>query len=264
MFTCLHHTVYTIQTTVDMDCLNPNVLSTSSPSPCLPVLQGQALSLDAGWVDQFNSDWEAPLLAYETENKWKSHSCVPTLCNSMDCSLSSSIHEILQARVLEWVAISFSQGSSQAGDPTQVSYIAGRFFTNSATMFSTISSIKGEVNIFLSTCQLPLFYLCKLFTFQVGESYLLGTFKHPSCKLALSQPFWEVFQESSWQTLELLPVDLLPLTPCFKAAFDSTSLYPQHLTHNLVHGSCSVNVCLMMSHWEQDMLFEGLFRSVGQ
>ena len=249
MFTCLHHTVYTIQTIVDMDCLNPNVLSTSCPSPCLPVLQGQALSLDAGWVDQFNSDWEAPLLVYETENKWKSHSCVPTLCNSMDCSLSSSIHEILQARVLEWVAISFSQGSSQAGDPTQVSYIAGRFFTNSATMFSTISSIKGEVNIFLSTCQLPLFYLCKLFTFQVGQSYLLGTFKLPSCNLACSWPFWEVFQESSWQTLELLPVDLLPLTPCFKAAFDSTSLYPQHLTHNLVHARCSVNVCLMMSHW---------------
>ena len=50
-----------------MDCLNPNVLSTSCPSPCLPVLQGQALSLDAGWVDQSNSDWEAPLLAYERE-----------------------------------------------------------------------------------------------------------------------------------------------------------------------------------------------------
>ena len=152
-----------------MDCLNPNVLSTSCPSPCLPVLQGQALSLDAGWVDQSNSDWEAHLLAYETEKNCKSHSCVPTLCNSMDCSLSLSIHEILQARVLEWVAISFSQGSSQAGDPTQVSCIAGRFFTNSATMFSSISSIKGEVNIFLSTCQLPLFYLCKLFHFRLAR-----------------------------------------------------------------------------------------------
>ena len=142
-----------------MDCLNPNVLSTSCPSPCLPVLQGQALSLDAGWVDLSNSDWEAPLLAYESEKKWNSHSCVPTPCNSMDRSLSSSIHEILQARVLEWVAISFSQGSSQAGDRAQVSCIAGRFFTNSATMFSSISSIKGEVNIFLSTCQL----LCFIF-----------------------------------------------------------------------------------------------------
>ena len=38
----------------------------------------------------------------------------PTLCNPMDCSLrGSSIHGILQARILEWVAISFSRGSSQ-------------------------------------------------------------------------------------------------------------------------------------------------------
>ena len=37
----------------------------------------------------------------------------PTLCNPMDCSLQgSSVHGIFQARVLEWVAISFSRGSS--------------------------------------------------------------------------------------------------------------------------------------------------------
>ena len=47
----------------------------------------------------------------------------------MDCSPpSSSIHEILQARILEWVAISFSRGSSQPRDQTQVSQIAGRRF----------------------------------------------------------------------------------------------------------------------------------------
>ena len=38
----------------------------------------------------------------------------PTLCDPMDCSLSgSSVHGIFQARVLEWIAISFSRGSSQ-------------------------------------------------------------------------------------------------------------------------------------------------------
>ena len=44
----------------------------------------------------------------------------PTLCDSMDCNLpGSSVREILQARVLEWVAISFSRGSSQPGmEPT--------------------------------------------------------------------------------------------------------------------------------------------------
>ena len=53
-----------------------------------------------------------------------------TLCNPVDCSLpGSSIHEILQARILEWVAIPFSRGSSQPRDQTQVSCISGRFFT---------------------------------------------------------------------------------------------------------------------------------------
>ena len=41
----------------------------------------------------------------------------------------SSIHGIFQARVLEWVAISFSRGSSQSRDQTQVSHIVGRHLT---------------------------------------------------------------------------------------------------------------------------------------
>ena len=54
----------------------------------------------------------------------------PTLCDPMDFSpAGSSVHGISQARVLEWVAIYFSRGSSQPRDPTQVSCIAGRFFT---------------------------------------------------------------------------------------------------------------------------------------
>ena len=53
----------------------------------------------------------------------------PTLCDSVDCSLpGSSVHGILQARILEWVAISFSRGSSQPRDRTQVSRIGGRRF----------------------------------------------------------------------------------------------------------------------------------------
>ena len=53
-----------------------------------------------------------------------------TLCNPMDCSLSgSSIHGIFQARVLEWIAISFSRGSSRPRNRTWVSHIAGRRFT---------------------------------------------------------------------------------------------------------------------------------------
>ena len=53
-----------------------------------------------------------------------------TLCDPMDCSPpGSSDHGILQARVLEWVSISFSGGSSRTRAWTQVSCIAGRFFT---------------------------------------------------------------------------------------------------------------------------------------
>ena len=59
----------------------------------------------------------------------KSLQFCPTLCATVNCSPSgSSVHGILQARILEWVAISFSRGSSQPGDRTLVSFFAGRFF----------------------------------------------------------------------------------------------------------------------------------------
>ena len=64
-----------------------------------------------------------------------SHQSCLTLSDPMDCNLqSSSVHEILQARILEWVAISFSRGSSWPRDRTQVEQtIAGRFLTIWAT-----------------------------------------------------------------------------------------------------------------------------------
>ena len=54
-----------------------------------------------------------------------------TLCDPTDCSpLGSSVHGILQARTLEWVAISFSRGSSRPRDWICISYISGGFFTS--------------------------------------------------------------------------------------------------------------------------------------
>ena len=54
----------------------------------------------------------------------------PTLCNPIDCSPpGSSVHGILQARILEWVAMPSSKGSSQPRGRTWVSCIAGRCFT---------------------------------------------------------------------------------------------------------------------------------------
>ena len=63
--------------------------------------------------------------------KWKwSRSACPTLWDPMDCSLSgSSVHGIFQARIPEWVAISFSRGSSWPRGWTRVSRITGRSFT---------------------------------------------------------------------------------------------------------------------------------------
>ena len=84
--------------------------------------------------------WEQGMQAFEgqvkklikSENK-VTQSCL-TLCEPINCSLpSSSVHGILQARVLEWVAISFSRGSSRTRDPTRVSCMAGRRFTLWAT-----------------------------------------------------------------------------------------------------------------------------------
>ena len=52
------------------------------------------------------------------------------ICNPIDCSSpGSSVHGTFQARILEWVAMPSSRGSSQLRDPTQVSRIAGRPFT---------------------------------------------------------------------------------------------------------------------------------------
>ena len=81
-----------------------------------------------------------------SQKHWQLISCVcvcvcvlvaqlcPILCDPMDCSTSgSSVHGILQARILEWIAIPFSRGSSWSRDQTQVSHIAGGFFTFWAT-----------------------------------------------------------------------------------------------------------------------------------
>ena len=55
----------------------------------------------------------------------------PTLCDHMDYSPpDSSVHGLLKAKLLEWVAMLFSRGSSQSKVQSQVSCIAGRFFTS--------------------------------------------------------------------------------------------------------------------------------------
>ena len=82
-------------------------------------------------------------------------SCL-TLCNPMDCSLSgSSVHGILWARILGWIAIPFSWGSSWPRDQTRVSRIAGRFFTGWVTSKAQciyIKIIKLYILNFIKNC----------------------------------------------------------------------------------------------------------------
>ena len=63
----------------------------------------------------------------------------PTLCNY-------TVHGILQARILEWVAFPFSRGSSQPRDQTQVSHIAGGLFTSWATREAIVTSKTQQIN----------------------------------------------------------------------------------------------------------------------
>ena len=72
--------------------------------------------------------------SYKPESESEVAQSCPTLCDPMDCNLpGSSVHGIFQARILEWVAISFSRRSSWPRDWTCISCVIGRHFTVWAT-----------------------------------------------------------------------------------------------------------------------------------
>ena len=86
----------------------------------------------------------------------------PTLCNPVNCSLPGfSIHGIFQAKVLKWVAISFSSGSSQPRDRTQVSHIVGRHFTIWATrevLPNHVLKVYRQNSVLLQTCNFLMWF----------------------------------------------------------------------------------------------------------
>ena len=99
---------------------------------------------------------------------WVAHSCM-SLCNPLDCSTQgSSVHGILQARILEWVVISFSRGSSWPRDWTWVFCIEGRSFT----IWSTREALSY-------TCICMLFFI--FLSIQVNHRIVIG-----------HKDFWEV------------------------------------------------------------------------
>ena len=88
---------------------------------CTPVFlpgESQGQRSLAGYCLRVRHNWATNTFTFTAQ------SC-PTLCNPMDCSPpGSSVHEVFQARILEWVAISFSRGSSQPRDWNCVSWVS--------------------------------------------------------------------------------------------------------------------------------------------
>ena len=130
--------------------------------PWISILRIQfSLSL----LPQYNVPWHVSWVTLIVSNfsLWKleavvTQSCL-ILCDSIDCSPpDSSVHEILQSRTLEWVAISFSRGSFWPRNRTRLSCVAGRFFTDWTTrepIFHSSVSLFLVLGSFASMFQVP-------------------------------------------------------------------------------------------------------------
>ena len=105
----------------------PATLPSLSAPPFLHPFHFRAFAVSTpGWTNCSSQAKSSLLFVFISE---VAQSCL-TLCDPMDCSLSGSpLHGIFQARGLEWIAISFSRGSSQPRNRMQVSCIAGTHFT---------------------------------------------------------------------------------------------------------------------------------------
>ena len=96
-----------------------------------------------GYLPDPGTESASPALVYVCVCVLVAQSC-PTLCNCMDFSLlGSSVHGILQAKVLESIASSFSRASSWTRDQTLISHITGRFSTIWATR-EALPALLGE------------------------------------------------------------------------------------------------------------------------
>ena len=88
--------------------------------------------------------------------------------------MNYTVHGVLQARILEWVAFPFSRGSFQPGDRTQVSRVAGEFFTSWATREARVYKylqlkclwINVEGKLKISFCYILFSCLMESFLFQ--------------------------------------------------------------------------------------------------
>ena len=112
--------------------------------------------MTCAWSHSTWWEWSRVLVICEVVGGLVAKSCL-SLCDPMDCSLpGSSALGILQPRILEWVAVSFSRGSFQPMNWSQVSCIVGRSFTNWAMR----EIIWEQVQLFSLCKQRSLFFLC--------------------------------------------------------------------------------------------------------
>ena len=102
--------------------------------------RGSSWPKDRTWVSRTTGRCFTLWATREAQESEVTQSCL-TLCDPMDCSLAGfSVHGTFQARILEWVAISFSRGSSRPRDRTWVSRLLGSRFTLWATREANFSS----------------------------------------------------------------------------------------------------------------------------
>ena len=117
------------------------------------------------------------------------------LCHPMDYT----VHGILQARILEWVAFPFSRESSQPRDRTQVSHIAGGFFTSWATREAQKSEKYYKMPLSL--------YTCKYIKYHIKIAHLMPSFPSSFC---------DIFRDT-WKQVEnyisIIPTAHYP-SPC--------------------------------------------------
>ena len=141
----------------------------------------------------------------------------PALCNPMDCSLpGSSVYTIVQARILEWVAIFFSRGSSQPRDRTWVSRLQA-------------DSLPSEPPGGLNKMYIHFTCLIQLLTLWPGDKFKCPISLTPRLKFDF---FWTaLFYFFFW-------------LPC--CLWDLSSL-----TRDQTHAPCSGNTGLMAGHPEK-------------
>ena len=129
----------------------------------------------------------------------------PTLCDPMDCSSPGcSVPGILQARILEWVAISFPRGSSQPRDGTRASHIAGRLFTIWATREALIRELQiNTVRYHYTAVRMSKIQtLASLCWWGCGATWV---FVHCLWEYKMVQSLWKILQQFHTELNLLLP-----------------------------------------------------------